>query len=356
MALLRGRVLHVARHGGSLGDPRQARRRAQGAARGAGRDRGARLLERGSSSTAPCASADSAGTDAPESASAARMVPACATTRPATARLLTVASADRVRARCSAIDSPPGKRNEGSPADEGGVQVGALVGKLRDPPALPVAAIGFHELIEHDRVDTQGPLPRPPLFRARAAAARPRPPRSRRPAGVRRAPRPGRPPPGLSGGSRRPRIRPSAFSSVSPCRASQKDTGGTLGYPPAARVRPLVRWRHGLLGIVGWAHDRAKRPSRGDVQARRPSRRSPLRRATRSTSQPPHRACRRGRSKRCSARQWRRRAVRGGSWAWEAQGMPAGPRGARPGELATAPARGRPHTPARSRIWSRRCQ
>ncbi len=46
VALLRGRVLHVARHGGRLGDPRQGRRRAQGALRGPGRDRGASLLER----------------------------------------------------------------------------------------------------------------------------------------------------------------------------------------------------------------------------------------------------------------------------------------------------------------------
>ena len=44
--LLRRRVLHLARHGGRLRDARQARRRAQGALRGACRDRGTGLLGR----------------------------------------------------------------------------------------------------------------------------------------------------------------------------------------------------------------------------------------------------------------------------------------------------------------------
>ena len=37
------------------------------------------------------------------------------------------------------------------------MQVGTLVCQFRDPPTLPVAAIGFHQLAEHDRFDPQDP-------------------------------------------------------------------------------------------------------------------------------------------------------------------------------------------------------
>ena len=182
---------------GASRDARQARRRAQGAVRGTRRDRGPGLLT-GSSTHRHRAPARTPGARPPRSPPARRGSSRRARPRaPAAGPAVTTASAERVRARCSASDSPPGKRKEGSPARNAACRSGLSCARSATQPALPVAAVG----LDQARRAPSGSSPRaaPATSGGRARALQRGGPHRRetlRRARGRRAPRPGRARPG----------------------------------------------------------------------------------------------------------------------------------------------------------------